>query len=244
VNQRTKDVYVIPSIITLGGGLLLIPVTAWLTNVPMRTVFTYIGVKNLWFAPVPAWVPFVSVFCLVIALVISIRYGKDKHRRVSALESAADAMQRNHTNELQASRRPPAQMDVLWTPGTCWCGEDVVNGQDATYLRGMAHVSLRNVHVDITLVQAQVNGNEPAEFGPLFIRNGIAAEIELFIDTVPSLGDRSEPLRATITFIDNRSRRYTIPEKTFEWNPIVPVEGEIQPVGRPEYPIPGRNWWE
>jgi len=248
MHEDLKDRWGIPIAQNIIGGAIvgipLIFLTAWMTGVPIKSVITLAGLKNVLFAPTPAWVLLISVFGFGVALVKYVRNAGERHRRVLALESAADALEANHAKELQKWKKPPARVEVVWTPGTCWWGKDMVNGEEGIYLRGMVHISTKDVHVDVTLIQAQVNGNAPTEFGPLFIRHGGIEEIELFLDTAPPLGKETETLAAQITFIDNRNRRYTIPEHTFRWNTAKIEAGEVAPVGRPEYPIPGRNYWE
>lgn len=229
MNQRIKDVYIIPSVITVTGGFLLIPVGAWLTNVPIRTVGTFAGIKNLWFAAVPAWV---VVLLLVVAGCISYLYWRlhtaltVERSKSQTLEtevvSASDTQRQEmmdlintHQREMNAIRVPAPRLEAVWEE-SFW-GADTVDGQPAIYLSGWAFFSIRYGASACVLVQASVNGSDTVSIPPIHL-GGRSNRKQFFTNVAPPIGTHGEPLQAIITFIDTRNRRYVLPERTFRWS--------------------------
>jgi hypothetical protein len=258
VNQKTKELWVIPAIVAIVTGILLgtlfMFLGPWLAGTPIHVSLSFAWMTAELSARLPIWV----TLCVIVAAAVAVglfirqraRTAEEKAQRVALFHSLEhsevelEKLKEAHAMEIQKLKQTPPIIEVVWTPGTCWWGKDLVNGEERIYLRGMVHLSTRNVRVDLTLVQAQVNENAPGEFGPLFVRLGRVLDIELFVETAPPIGRETEDLMAQITFIDNRNRRYTIPEQVFRWNTATTKEGEVAPVGRPEYPEPGRFHWE
>jgi hypothetical protein len=229
VNQKNKELWVIPSIVTLAWGLVLIPVAAWLTNVPMRTVVTFTGIKNLWFAPVSAWIVLVV---LLTAACISYLYWRshaalnEERAKTQTLEtesvSASDTQRQEimdlintHQREMNAIRVPAPRLEVVWEE-SFW-GEDTVQGRPAIYLSGWAFFSIHYGSSACVLVQASVNGSETVSIPPIHL-GGRSDRKQFFTNVMPPMGTHGEPLQATITFIDTRNRRYVLLERTFQWS--------------------------
>jgi Ca2+/Na+ antiporter len=124
VKQHTKDAIVIPIVI---GVLLLLaglPLSAWYTNQPVRTVVTWAGIKDILFAQVSAWTDIVLLLALVVVGYLLYR----AHERYKEVQRESDARhatnlalvehmqekEKEHKAALQTARNGGPKIHVAW----------------------------------------------------------------------------------------------------------------------------------
>ena len=191
MNQHTKDVYVIPSVITVVGGLLLIPVAAWFTNVPMRTVVTFAGIKNLWFAPVSAWVAFMFFVAAVFVVYLYRRSRtelRDEEQRTARLREEVGIVQdqiklirRDHEAELAALKSKEPKLHGIWIPTQAYWAYGAHGTQAATQVVGWIDMSSSNTKENIFLLAGYINGRRAQIFGDLTVRPGVVNKSQVFL---------------------------------------------------------------
>jgi hypothetical protein len=124
VNQGTKDVILIPCIIAAIFMVVGIPLGAWYTNQPMRTLVTIQGVKGIIFASIPGWVVLILLVLLVCACYVLYRKRchvleleeevEGKHCTNVTLAEQIQKAKREHVAEIEAIKSKEPKLHGVW----------------------------------------------------------------------------------------------------------------------------------
>jgi hypothetical protein len=220
-----RDVILIPSIITITGGLGFMIWGAWYSGVKLHSPFSGTWFKAVLTAPVPVWIVLIGVavtaaiFVLYRSALASLAEKQAANERAREEADIAQAqimnIRRNHEAESTSLRRPEPRLEAVWEES--YWGDDTVEGEPAIYLSGWAFLSMHNGPSACVIVQASVNGSEAVSIPPIHL-GGRSELKQFFTNVTPPIGTREEPLQATIKLIDSRNRHYVLPERTFRWS--------------------------
>lgn len=230
MNQHTKDVYLIPSVIAVVAGLLLIPVAAWFTNVPMRTVVTFAGIKNLWFAPLPAWVGFMFFAAALFAVYLYRRSRTELReeeqctarlrQEAGIVQDQIKLIQRDHEAELAALKSKEPKLHGIWIPTQAYWAHGAHGTQAATQVVGWIDISSSNTKENIFLLAGYINGRRAQIFGDLTVKPGVVNKSQVFLFFWPPLETKEgEPFETTIVVEDQFNRKYELPKQEFHSTP-------------------------
>ena len=227
MKQHTKDVYVIP--IVIGVTLLLagLPLSAWYTNQPVRTIVTWGGIKDILFAKVPAWTDIVLLLALVAVgyclYRVYMRY-KEAQRESDACHATnltlVERMQqkeKEHKIAMQAIQDDSPTLHVAWNKGQSIWGIGAVGTEPCMQIGGWAHISTSNISEEILITDAYIEGTESRGMMPIKVHPRFVRYTQLMTFVAPVVGKAGEPFKGKFILVDHKNRKYVLEEHIFRF---------------------------
>lgn len=219
--------YVIP--ILIGVALLLagLPLSAWYTNQPVRTIVTWAGIKDILFARVSVWTDIVLLLALV-----SVGYCLYRvHRRYKEAQRESDARhamnltliermqqkEREHKIAMQAIQDDGPTLHVAWNKGQSIWGIGAVGTEPCMQIGGWAHISTSNISEEILITDAYIEGTESRGMMPIKVHPRFVRYTQLMTFVAPVVGKAGEPFKGKFILVDHKNRKYVLKEHIFRF---------------------------
>ncbi len=238
VNQKFVNEWVKPGV--LGTIIMLagIPITAWALNQPMRSVLTFAGLKNLWFAPVSAWTVLFAILAVGFVAFLyrnALARAEEEKAHVALLRDDAGIFQdqikrirRDHQTELAALKSKEPKLHGVWIPTQTYWALGGHGNQPATQVVGWMDLTSSNTKENIILLAGYINGRRAQIFSNLTIKPGFVNKSQVFLFFWPPLEVKNgEPLETTIVVEDQFNRKYELPHQAFH-----------STAGQQQFPVP------
>jgi hypothetical protein len=251
VKQHTKDVYVIP--IVIGVVLLLVglPLSAWYTKQPVRTIVTWDGVKAILFAQVSAWTDIVLLLALILVGYLLYRVWENavELRQESASHHATNLTlvehmqqrEKEHKAEIRALKDDSPKIHVAWNKAQSIWGLGQVGTEPCIQIGGWAHISVSNSNEDILITDAYVEGTESRGMIPVKLHPKLVRYTQLMTFVAPVIAKAGQPFKAKLILVDHRNRKYALDEHTFRFIGSQQQIDEALNAGKEEPPLTGEN---
>ena len=230
MKQRTTDVVLIPSIIAAIFMVVAIPLGAWYTNQPVRTLVTIDGFKSIIFTSVPGWMILILLVVLVCAGYVLYR----KHRRVLELEEEAKGRQRanvalaehiqkakrEHDAEIEAIKSKEPKLHGVWNVSQAFWGMGRQADAPMMQIGGWIDLTSSNTADTLYLLAAYINGMRSQPFIDLTVKPNVVNHAMVMLFMVPPLeSDATKAYEATIVLEDQYNRKFELPRQLFRATP-------------------------
>jgi hypothetical protein len=227
VKQHTKDVIVIPAVIGVVLLFVGLPLSAWYTKQPVRTIVTWTGVKDILFAKVSAWTDIVLFLGLVLAGYLLYRtyerykeVQRESYARHATSLTLVEHMQQNerdHKAELQSIQNNGPKIHVAWNNGQSIWGLGAVGTEPCMQIGGWAHISASDAFEEILITDAYIEGTESRLMIPVKVHPRFVRYTQLMTFVAPVIAKAGEPFKAKFILVDHKNRKYALEEHTFRF---------------------------
>lgn len=219
--------YVIP--IVIGVVLLLagLPLSAWYTNQPVRTIVTWAGIKDILFAKVSAWTDIVLLLALVaVGYLLYRTYERYKEaQRESDARHAANLTlvehmqqkEKEHKAALQVIQNDGPTIHVAWNNAQSIWGLGAVGTEPCMQIGGWAHISTSNISEEIQITDAYIEGTESRGMMPIKVHPRFVRYTQLMTFVAPVVAKAGEPFKGKFILVDHKNRKYVLEEHTFRF---------------------------
>lgn len=227
MKQRTKDIYLIPSCIGIGLLLVGLPLSAWYTKQPVRTIVTWTGIKGILFAKVYAWA---DIFLLLLAVVLLYLFYRlrqttnvlrtesaSRHQTNLKLAEHIQQMTKEHKAEVEQLKAGKAKIHVAWNKMQSFWGLGRVGNEPCIQIGGWAHISASDTNEEIIITDAYIEGTESRVTPPVKIHPNFVGYKQLFTYVSPVIAKAGQPLKTKLILVDHKNRKYVLDEHTFRF---------------------------
>lgn len=256
MKQHIKDVIIIPCIIAAIFMVVGIPLGAWYTNQPVRTLVTIQGVKGIIFASIPGWVVLILLVLLVCAGYMLYRKrcsilelekeGEGKHRTNVALAEHIQKAKREHDAEIEAIKSKEPKLHGVWNVSQAFWG--MGRQGDASMMQIGGWIDLTSSHTEDTLylLAAYINGKRSQPFLDVTVKPNVVNREMVMLFMVPPLeSDATKAYEATIVVEDQYNRKFELPRQSFRATPShtpFPVSAKPTPELHIAWRVAGWCW--
>jgi hypothetical protein len=227
VKQHTKDVYVIPAVIGVVLLLAGLPLSAWYTNQPVRTIVTWAGIKDILLARVSAWTDIILLLALVAVGYFLYRV----YRRYTEAQRESDARhavnltlvehmqqkEKEHKVALRAIQNDGPTLHVAWNKRQSIWGLGAVGTEPCMQIGGWAHISTSNISEEILITDAYIEGTESRGMMPIKVHPRFVRYTQLMAFVAPVVAKAGEPFKGKFILVDHKNRKYSLEEHTFRF---------------------------
>jgi hypothetical protein len=220
-------VIVIPTVIGVVLLLAGLPLSAWYTKQPVRTIVTWAGIKDILFAQVSAWTEIVLFLGLVLAGYLLYRtYERYKEaQRESDARHATNLTLVGHLQDkeredkaaLQTVQNNGPKIHVAWNKGQSIWGLGAVGTEPCMQIGGWAHISASDASEEILITDAYIEGTESRGMIPVKVHPRFVRYTQLMTFVAPVIAKAGEPFKAKFILVDHKNRKYLLEEHTFRF---------------------------
>lgn len=232
MNQRIKDLWVIPGIVSVITGLILGTLfMVWgasYSGAPLHSPVPLGWFGGVFSAKVPAWSVGVALF--ILSLTVGMYFKQVERVRLANSHAAAQQatlkrcsesmqdMQARHVEELNRLRAPEPVLHASWSRDSWWTVEQGKR-EKMVCIGGTVTLQIDNIRETVTIVGVRIEGAElVSEFENFQIRQGVPAERWLSLSFRGLEATPGEPLSVVIQFEDLKGRAFTTRPATFRSN--------------------------
>ena len=250
MEQRTKDVILIPCIIAVVFGFVFMLWGAWYTGVKLHAPFSTVWLKAVFSAPVPLWfvLPLIVVAGIVAwkgyaalrenaELVSANEYLKEQ-RKQDAHELTLSGYWKERAGRFEErigqmeSKQP--RLHGVWMQTQSFWGMGRHGEEPMTQIGGWIHITSSNTDENLFLLAAFIDGRRSDIFMDVQIKPGLVNEVQVFLYFHPPLAtEEGKPFEATIVVEDQFNRKYELPRQTFRATPGAPP-ANVRPPNAPQ----------
>lgn len=148
MNQRTKELWLIPTIISLATGIALIFLELWLAGTPVNPSLSFAWIKLALFTSLPMWVTLVVLFLavFVVGLFLSLVHTAEVEK-LKAKERGVE--------------KPSPVLHTSWRGDSVWGWATPHPEEDPIYMvRGDVTLVMDNIAEAIIITGAEIEGAE------------------------------------------------------------------------------------
>jgi hypothetical protein len=209
LEQRTKDVIVIPCIITAVGGVVFMLWGAWYTGAKWHSPFSTHWLKIVLGAPVPVW------FALIIVIAASIAAWKAfiSYLRLKRKSTSLE-------NELAELKTKEPKLHGVWNKSQTFWHMGKRGEVPMMQIGGWIDLTSSNTRDILYLLAASIGDSQAQIFMDVEVRPGVVNRAMVMLFIAPPLAtDTTRPFTATIVVEDQFNRRYRLPTHEFRATP-------------------------
>jgi membrane protein implicated in regulation of membrane protease activity len=223
MNQRTKELWVIPAIIALvtgiplGGGFMFLGL--WLAGTPIRPSLSLEWLKLALFASLPVWV---TLVVLLVAVVLSGLFLRQRARtaeeteRKNHLEDQIAKLNQEHDAEIEKLNAKEPRLHGVWNNSQTFWHLGRKGEEPMMQIGGWIDLTSSNTDGAIYLLAAFINGQRSDIFMDVAVKPNIVNHDQVMLFMVPPLEtDATRPFNATIVVEDQYNRKHELPAHTF-----------------------------
>lgn len=219
--------YVIPTVIGVVLLLAGLPLSAWYTKQPVRTVVTWTGIKDVLFAKVSAWTDIILLLALsVVGYVLYRTYERytevqresvARHTTNLTLVEHMQEKEREHKAALLNIRNNGPTIHVAWNRTQSIWGLGAVGTEPCMQIGGWAHISASNASEEILITDAYLEGTESRGMIPVKVHPKFVRYTQLITFVAPVVAKAGEPFKGKFVLVDHKARKYVLEEHTFRF---------------------------
>lgn len=234
MNQKTKELWVIPIVVALATGIPISAVfmflTAWLTGVPIHNPLSLGWIRPALAAQLPVWMTLliIAVAAILAGLNIRQRARTEEERaqkaslrlRAESAEQELDKARANHTAEIKKLKQSGPKLHGVWNPAQTLWHMGSSGGKPAMQIGGWISLSTLGTDEIIYLLAAYIGDRQAAMRIDTEVAPHVVQECQIMTFFVPPLeDDPTKPFTATIIVEDHQNRRFELPRTTFRATP-------------------------
>jgi hypothetical protein len=213
MDQKIKELWVIPIIVALVTGIPIAAVfmflTAWATGVPIHNPLSLSWVKPALFAQLPVWVTLIVV---AVAAVITGMYFRQRARTADEKAQKRALMLERDFAETQLAKHQAdgPKLHVAWNTAQTFWGLGQVGPDRVMQIGGWAHISSSNTKELLIITNAFVEGTEGRVMIPLKVPPGRVVHTQLMAFCSPVVAEPGQPFKTRLIATDHQNRRYVL----------------------------------
>jgi membrane protein implicated in regulation of membrane protease activity len=238
MNQRTKELWLIPTIIALATGIPLgagfMFLGPWLAGTPIHPSFSLRWVTLALFAPLPVWVTLIVLFVTVIVTVLLLRQrfrtAEEAEQKQSAIQKVAYLenqilkVNQEHAAQIEKLNAKHPRIHGVWNNIQTFWHLGRKGQEPMMQIGGWIDLTSSNTEEEIYLLAAYIDGQRSDIFMDVAVSPSIVNRTQLVLYMVPPLEtDATKPFTATVVVEDQYNRKYELPVHTFRATPGQPV---------------------
>lgn len=226
MNQRIKDVWVIPTTITLVAGIGFLFLGPWLTGTPIRPSFSLAWLKIALLASLPVWV---TLTMLVMAAVFGGLFLRQKSRtreesaqKDSAVKDARqlkeqiEKLEQQHGAEIDRLKSNEPRLHAVWRENQTFWGDGRKGEEPLMQIGGWIDLTSSNTEEVLFLLAAYIEGQRSDIFMEVAVKPHMVNREQVVLYMIPPLAtDATKPFSATIVVEDQYNRRHVLPTHSF-----------------------------
>jgi hypothetical protein len=204
-----------------------LPLSAWYTKQPVRTIVTWAGIKDVLFAKVFAWTDMVLLLALA-AIGYFLYRTYERYKEVQRESDARHATnltlvehmqekEREHKAALQTIQNNGPKIHVAWNKAQSIWGLGAVGTEPCMQIGGWAHISASDAFEEMLITDAYVEGTESRAMIPVKVHPRFVRYTQLMTFVVPVIAKAGEPFKAKFVLVDHKNRKYVLEEHTFRF---------------------------
>lgn len=231
MNQKTKESWVIPSIVALATGLplgiLFMFLGLWLAGTPIHASFSFDWVKIVLSTALPTWVT------LVVVAVAAILMGIFLRQRAKTAEQKA--LNEEFTVEIETLKTKEPRLHGVWNQSQAFWHMGRHGEAPAMQIGGWIDLTSSNTKEVMFLLAAYISERRSQMFTDVEVKPNVVNRCMVMLFMVPPLEtDAMKPYDATIVVEDQYNRKFSLPLQRFRATP-----GQTQfPTSVPEEAAP------
>jgi hypothetical protein len=237
MNQRAKDLWMIPTIIALGTGLPLgagfMFLGLWLAEKPPHPSFSLGYLKAALFAPLPVWV---TLAVLLVTVIIAGLFLRQRARtaeqaeqrnladlNILRLEDQIAKQEREHAAEIAKLNAKEPRLHGVWNNSQAFWHLGRKGQEPMMQIGGWIDLTSSNTDEVIYLLTAYIDGHRSDIFMDVAVKPHVVNRKQVVLYMVPPLEtDVTRSFTATIMVEDQYNRRHELPQLTFRSTPSQP----------------------
>jgi membrane protein implicated in regulation of membrane protease activity len=234
MNQRTKDLWVIPSIIALATGIPLgagfMFLGLWLAGTPIQPSFSMHWLKAALFASLPVWVTLVVLLAAAVFAGLFLRQrARTKQesaqsnsllQKVGQMEEQIGTVNREHLAELETLRAKEPRLHGVWNNSQTFWHLGRKGQEPMMQIGGWIDLTSANTEEILYLLAAYINGQRSDIFMDVAVKPHMVNRAQVVLYMVPPLEtETTKPFTATIVVEDQFNRKHELPTQTFRATP-------------------------
>jgi hypothetical protein len=234
MRQRTKELWVIPTIIALATGVPLgaafMLLGLWLAGTPIHPSFSIEWVWRALSASLPVWVTVavLSVAAIITGLLFRQRArtaeeAAEKHFAVQSLRNAEDRMAKlteEHAAEIENLNSKEPRLHGVWNNAQTFWHMGKQGEAPRMQIGGWIDLTSSNTKETLYLLAAYIGDSRAQTFMGTEVKPGVVNRAMVMLFIVPPLAtDTTRPFTATIVVEDQFNRRYQLPTHEFRATP-------------------------
>jgi hypothetical protein len=223
MNPKTKELWVIPTIIALATGIPLAFLSLWLAGSPINPSFSLGWIKVALYASLPAW------FTLVVLALATIITGfffrqrattsEERAQRVNA-ETRIAKLNEEHAAEIENLKANEPRLHGVWNQSQAFWHMGRQGEAPAMQIGGWIDLTSSNTEEVMFLLAAYIGEHRSQIFPDVEVRPGVVNRCMVMLFMVPPLEtDATKPYEATIVVEDQFNRRFSLPPQRFRATP-------------------------
>ena len=212
MNPKTKELWVIPTIIALATGIPLAFFSLWIAGSPINPSFSLRWMKMALYASLPVW------FTLVVLALATIITGLFFRQRARTSDERA---QRVHAAaEVEKLKANEPRLHGVWNQSQAFWHMGRQGEAPAMQIGGWIDLTSSNTEEVMFLLAAYIGEHRSQIFPDVEVRPSVVNRCMVMLFMVPPLEtDVTKLYEATIVVEDQYNRRFTLPLQRFRPTP-------------------------
>jgi membrane protein implicated in regulation of membrane protease activity len=230
MNQRTKDLWVIPIVISLATGIVLGAIFMflgpWLTGTSIHPSFSLRWLKLALFVFLPVWVTLVVLLVTVILAGLFLRQRArtaEETERRKHLEDQIAKLNQEHEAEIEKLNSKEPRLHGVWNNSQTFWHLGRKGQEPMMQIGGWIDLTSSNTDEVIYLLAAYIDGQRSDILMDVAVKPNIVNHDQVMLFMVPPLEtDATKPFTATVVVEDQYNRKHQLPVHTFPSTPGQP----------------------
>ena len=233
MNQKTRELWVIPTIIALVTGASFLFLGPWLTSTPIKPSFSVTWLKLALFSFLPVWLMLLVLLAAVTVTGLFLRQRvrtaeeieakNSATRDVTRLEDQNATLKRDHAAEVETLNLKRPRLHGVWnTNQTLWAlGRK--GPEPMMQIVGWIDLTSSNTEEVLYLLAAYIDGQRSDIFMDVAVKPHTVNRAQIALYMVPPLEtDTAKPFTAAIVVEDQFNRKHALPTQAFRGTPNQP----------------------
>lgn len=230
MNQRTRDLWVVPIIISLATGIVLETIFTflglWLEGTPIHPSFSLRWLKLALFVSLPVWVTLVVLLVTVILAGLLLRQRArtaEETEGKSHLEDQVAKLNHEYEAQIEKLNSKEPRLHGVWNNGQTFWHLGRKGQEPMMQIGGWIDLTSSNTDEVIYLLAAYIDGARSDIFTDVAVKPNIVNHDQVMLFMVPPLeADATKSFTATVVVEDQYNRKYELPVHTFRATPGQP----------------------
>lgn len=237
MNPRTRELWVIPTVISLATGILVsagfLLLGLRLAGTPVHLSFSLGWLKVALFASFPVWVTLLVLLATILMTGLFLRQrartAEETKQKSSALEELTRhenqiaRLNREHAAEMEALRAKEPRLHGVWNTNQTFWALGRKGPEPMMQIVGWIDLTSSNTEEVIYLLAAYIDGQRSDIFMDVAVKPHQVNRSQVGLYMVPPLAtDTAQPFPAIIVVEDQYNRKHALPAHTFRGVPSQP----------------------
>jgi hypothetical protein len=234
MNPKTKELWVIPTVVALATGIPLgagfMFLALWLAGTPIHASFSLEWIKVALSTSLPVWVTLtelgITAFITGLFFRQRARTAEEKTQKVSAIHSLGHAeseiakLNEEHATEIEKLKTKEPRLHGVWNQSQAFWHMGRQGEAPMMQIGGWIDLTSSNTGDMLYLLAAYIDDKLSQMFIDVEVKPNVVNRAMVMLYMVPPLAtDETKPFTATIVVEDQFNRKYSLPTQEFRATP-------------------------